>query len=287
MSAQISEYNAPATVEEAARLLAAGEVTLLGGGTDLMPQSRAGRVQLAPALLSLRRIGAMRGLVDEGEAVRIGAATTLAALAREPLAKTQLPLLLDAIDHFASAQIRNTATIGGNVCNASPAGDTIPPLIALGASVELAAYRDGALATRTVPLDAFFTGPGRTVRAADELVVAILVPKPPQGAFARFHKFGTRPALDISAISIAIAGVLRDGVVHDVRVAFGALGPTPLRGRATEAALEGQRLDEATIARAARAARDEVHPISDVRASQWYRAEMVENMTRRLLHDVR
>lgn len=281
-----SNYSAPETVEEAARLLAAGSVTLLAGGTDLMPQSRAGRVKIAPALLSVRRIGAMHGVSEANGGLRIGAATTLAALARDPLARAQLPLLLESIDHFASAQIRNTATVGGNICNASPAGDTIVPLLALGASVELAAYRAGALATRAVALEDFFTGPGRTVRAPDELLVAVSVPGPGPGAFGRFHKFGTRPALDISAISIAIAGTLREGIVRGVRVAFGAVGPTPLRGRATEAALEGRALDDATIDAAARAAREEVHPISDVRASQWYRAEMVENMTRRLLKDV-
>ncbi|MCL4744285.1 MAG: xanthine dehydrogenase family protein subunit M [Burkholderiaceae bacterium] len=287
MSAVTQRYDAPDTIEEAVRLMAGGTVSVLAGGTDLMPQSRAGRVTLAPTLLSLRRIAQMRGLSDEGDSLRIGATTTLAALARDPLAKTQLPLLVEAIDHFASAQIRNAATIGGNVCNASPAGDMIGPLLVLDASVELVAFRDGALVSRRVALEEFFTGPGRTVRAPDELLVAIHVPKPAPGAFARFHKFGVRPALDISAIAISIAGAIRDGVLHDVRVAFGALGPTPLRGRATEAALEGHALDEATIAKAARAAREEVHPISDVRASAWYRAEMVENMTRRLLQDVR
>ena len=103
---------------------------------------------------------------------------------------------------------------------------------------------------------------------------------------ARFYKFGTRPALDISAVSIGIGGVRRSGALVDVRVAFGAVAPTPMRAPRTEAALEGRLLDAATIAEAASVAQQEVHPISDVRASGWYRRELIHNLTMRVLHDV-
>jgi len=115
------------------------------------------------------------------------------------------------------------------------------------------------------------------------LLTGVRIPVPPDGHYARFFKFGTRPALDISAISIGIAGVRSGGALSNVRVAFGAVAPTAVRARQTEAALEGRRLDESTIARAAEAARDEVNPIDDVRASAWYRKELIHNMTRRML----
>jgi len=157
------------------------------------------------------------------------------------------------------------------------------PLLVLDAQVELASAGGAGVVRRSVPIADYFTGPGRTRRAANELLTGVRIPVPPDGHYARFFKFGTRPALDISAISIGIAGVRSGGAVSNVRVAFGAVAPTPVRARQTEAALEGRRLDEATIARAAEAARDEVNPIDDVRASAWYRKELIHNMTRRML----
>ncbi len=283
----LDNYVAPTSLEQAVeQLQELGEVTILAGGTDLMPQSHAGRVKFKRTLMNIRRIPELRGISLEDGAIRIGALTTISELMEHPLIRSRLPLLAEAGDHFASAQIRNAATVGGNICNASPAGDTLVPLMALGAQVELCSKPDDTLFCRSMPLPEFFVSPGRTRLAEAELLGAVRVPLPPEGFTARFHKFGTRPALDISAISIAIGGVLSNGVFSDVRVAFGAVAPTPLRGAATEQALEGRRLDEAAIAAAAQAAHDEVHPISDVRASAWYRKEMIRNMTKRILEDV-
>jgi CO/xanthine dehydrogenase FAD-binding subunit len=216
--------------------------------------------------------------------VRIGALARSPSLRDPPCASTSA--LADACDHFASDQLRNAATIGGNVCNASPAGDPLVPLLALDAEAELASKPDGRVETRRVPLADFFTGPGRTARAPNELLCAIRLPLPPPGFVGRFFKFGTRPALDISAISIAIGGVRSGRALTHVRVAYGAVAPVPLRARKTEAALEGAPLDAAAIDRIAATARDEVRPIDDVRASAWYRKELVFNMTRRILGDV-
>jgi CO/xanthine dehydrogenase FAD-binding subunit len=283
----LDNYVAPTSLEQAVvQLQELGEVTILAGGTDLMPQSHAGRVKFKRTLMNIRRIPELRGIVREGDAIRIGALTTITEMMEHPLVRSHLPLLAEAGDHFASAQIRNAGTVGGNICNASPAGDTLVPLMVLGAHVELASKPDDTLFRRSMPLPEFFVGPGRTRIAPAELLTAVRVPIPPQGFVARFHKFGTRPALDISAISIGIGGVLRDGVFSDVRVAFGAVAPTPVCGCATEEVLEGKKLDAATIAAAAKAAQDEVHPISDVRASAWYRKEMIRNMTMRILEDV-
>jgi CO/xanthine dehydrogenase FAD-binding subunit len=202
------------------------------------------------------------------------------------LVRGRLGILWQACDHFASDQIRNAATVGGNLCNASPAGDTLVPLLALNASVLLAAKPDGALQTRRVPLAEFLLGPGRTSRAPGELLVAAEVPLPPAGFAGAFYKHGTRPGLDIAAISIA-AGARRDGaVLRDVRIAFGAVAPTPIRAPRAEAALEGRRAEATVLEAAVHAALGEIHPISDVRASDWYRRELVGNILKRVLTHV-
>ncbi|WP_407277878.1 xanthine dehydrogenase family protein subunit M [Aromatoleum evansii] len=282
----IERYAAPQNLDEALGILQQGEVTILAGGTDLMPQTKAGRIAFKPTLMNIGRIAGLKGVTLDGEHLRIGALTTISELLRDPLIAQHAPVLAEACDHFASDQIRNAGTLGGNINNASPAGDTLVPLIVLDAEVELASKPNGSVATRRVPLAEFFTGPGRTKRAANELLTAVRIPLPKPGHVARFYKFGTRPALDISTISIGIAGIKRDGALTEARIAYGAVAATPVRGRSAEAAIEGRRLDDDTIETAANAARDEVSPIDDVRASAWYRKELIHNMTRRMLDHV-
>lgn len=282
----IEEYWAPASLATALDHLRGGDVTILAGGTDLMPQSHAGRVTFKRGLLNIQRVGEMHRIDRVEGGVRIGALCTISELMHDPLLREHYPILVDACDHFASDQLRNAATIGGNVCNASPAGDTLVPLLVHDAQAELASKPDGRVETRLVPLAEFFVGPGKTVRAPNELLCALRLPLPPSGFVARFFKFGTRPALDISAIAVGIGGV-RDGqTLSRARVAYGAVAPVPMRALRTEEALEGARLDDATIARIAAVARDEVRPIDDVRATAWYRRELVFNITKRMLDDV-
>jgi len=277
-------YLAPATLPEALQVLRdSADVTILAGGTDLMVQASIGRRRVGATLLNIRRVAGLGAIERDGDAIRIGALATITQIMSDPLVKAHLPVLVEACDHFASDQIRNAGTLGGNISNASPAGDTLVPLMVLDAEVELASAGDDGTVRRRVPIADYFTGPGRTRRAAGELLTGVRIPMPPAGHYARFFKFGTRPALDISAISIGLAGVRANGALANVRVAFGAVAPTPVRARRTEQALEGVRLDAATIAQAAVAARDEVTPIDDVRASAWYRKEMIHNMTRRML----
>jgi len=282
----IEQYKAPTSLEEAAGILRAGNVTVLAGGTDLMPQAQAGRMHLQPVLMNVRRVPELRGIAEQGGAVRIGALVTITELLESALVRERLGMLWQACDHFASDQIRNAATVGGNLCNASPAGDTLVPLLALNARVVLASKPNGTLQTRRVPLAEFLLGPGRTCRAPAELLAAVEVPLPPAGFAGEFYKHGTRPGLDIAAISIA-AGARRDGaVLRDVRIAFGAVAPTVIRAPRTEAALEGHPPDAATLEAAAQAALAEIHPISDLRASDWYRRELIHNMLKRVLAHV-
>lgn len=284
--AGIERYRAPTSLEEAAEILRAGNVTVLAGGTDVMPQTQAGRLQFQPVLMNIRRVPELQGVSQEHGVARIGALVTITELLESALVRERLGILWQACDHFASDQIRNVATVGGNLCNASPAGDTLVPLLALDARVVLAAKPNGALQTRRVPLAEFLLGPGRTCRGPAELLAAVEVPLPPAGFAGEFYKHGTRPGLDIAAISIA-AGARRDGaVLRDVRVAFGAVAPTVIRAPRTEAALEGRRPDAATLEAAVHAALEEIHPISDVRATDWYRRELIRNMLKRILTNV-
>ena len=283
---ELERYAVPQSLGEAAEILRAGNVTILAGGTDLMPQTRAGRLKFQPVMMNVRRVPELRGISQEGGVARIGALVTITELLESPLVRGPLNLLWQACDHFASDQIRNAATVGGNLCNASPAGDTLAPLLALDAQAVLAAKPDGTLTLRRVPLQQFFLAPGRTCRAPAEILAAVEVPLPPAGFTGEFYKHGTRPGLDIAAIAIA-AGARRDGgLLRDVRVAFGSVAPTPIRAPRTEAALEGRAPDEATLEAAAQTALAEIHPISDVRASDWYRRELVHNILKRVLTHV-
>ncbi len=233
--APAQDYLAPTQLIPALAALAApGGATVLAGGTDLMPQSHAGRVRHASTLLNIRRIEGLDQITVDGATLVIGALVTIARLRVDPLVLAHAPLLAETADHFASDQIRNMATIGGNLCNASPAGDMLIPLLALDAQVALASLAgDGSVATRWLDLDGFFTGPGRSQRAAHELLTTLRLPLASPAQVTRMHKSGVRPALDIATVAIALAAQ-RDaaGCLSQVRLALGAVGPTPLRARA-------------------------------------------------------
>jgi CO/xanthine dehydrogenase FAD-binding subunit len=190
-------YAAPASLSEAAELLRGGDVTLLAGGTDLMPQAKAGRLAFRPLLLSLRRIPELHGVARDGDALRIGALVTMTEMMESALVREHCPILVEAADHFASDQVRNAATIGGNVCNASPAGDTLVPLLALDAEVELVAKPNGSLAARRVPIGEFFTGPGKTVILPGEILTEILITPTGRNEGSAYAKIGRRAALSL------------------------------------------------------------------------------------------
>jgi len=283
---QESHYVAAKSLDEATEVLKRGAVTILAGGTDLMPQSKIGKLRFAPTLMNIRRVPELAGIAQEGENIRIGALATITDLHESPLVRERLPALWLSADKFASPQIRNAGTVGGNICNASPAGDTLVPLIAYGAKVELATKPNGRVERRLMPLADFLLGPGKTARKSEELVTAVLIEAPATSTIGLFEKFGTRQALDIATVSVGFVGRAKAGKVETVHLVFGAVAPTPMRGRAAEAVIRGKMLDDATIEAAADAAAAEVKPISDVRASAWYRREMIRNLTRSVLTDV-
>ena len=178
----VNNYAAPRSLDEAADILRAGNVTVLAGGTDVMPQMKAGRLTLQPTLMNIQRIPELRGITQADGVVRIGALTTITELLNSALVRERFNALWQACDHFASDQLRNVATLGGNICNASPAGDTLVPLLSLDAKIVLVSKPNGALATRSMPLADFFVAPGRTKREVNELVTAVEFPLPPQAS---------------------------------------------------------------------------------------------------------
>jgi CO/xanthine dehydrogenase FAD-binding subunit len=284
--AAIEQYLAPRTLAEAAEALRHGAALVFAGGTDVMPQVRSGKLRWQSSLVNINGVAELRGMREQGALLRIGALTSITTLLGSELVRERLGPLWQACNAFASDQIRNAATLGGNLCNASPAGDSLVPLLALDAQVVLVSKPAGELVQRSLPLDGFFTGPGRTQRTPRELLAWVEVPLPPAGFRGEFLKFGARPALDISTISLAVGALTSGGRWQHVRIAIGAVAPTPIRARLAEAALEGQPVGAAAIDAALQAASADIHPISDVRASEWYRRELVHNLLRRVLNRV-
>jgi carbon-monoxide dehydrogenase medium subunit len=187
---------------------------------------------------------------------------------------------------MASTQIRNLATIGGNLCNGAPSADLAPPLIALSGSAVVV----GPDGERQVPLDEFFLGPGQTALEPGDLLVAVTIPPPQPGSGAVYLKHSPRRAMDIAVVGVAVAMTksqlpASSFQCEDVRIVLGAVAPTPLRARRAEEVLRDQQITEERIEKAALAAADEAQPIDDVRGSAWYRRRMVEVLTRRgLMH---
>jgi len=283
---EIQHYLAPDHLDEALKAMADGDVTVLCGGTDLALQTESGLRKYANTLINIRRIDGLSEIDEEDGKIRIGALTTVTDIKENQVINELAPVLVAAADQFASDQIRNAASLGGNICNASPAGDMIIPLLVLDAVVELACWQDGGVQTRLVALNEFFTAPGKTVKRDHELLTAIIFDKPAADFVARFRKSGPRPALEISMVSVGIGGNLENGVFHNVRVALGAVAPTPLRARHVEAALEGKSLDAENIKAAVASAGEDATPIDDVRGSAWYRDHLVRVFIEEVLNDV-
>lgn len=283
---EIENYLAPHRLDEALMAMSGGDATVLCGGTDLALQTETGLRQYAGTLINIRRIDGLAEIAASDGKIRIGALTTVTDVQEDQMINELAPVLVEAADQFASDQIRNAASLGGNICNASPAGDMIIPLLVLDAAVELASWQDGDVHTRLVSLNEFFTAPGKSVMQDNELLTAIVFDKSAANFVARFRKSGPRPALEIATVSVAIGGNLDNGLFNNVRVALGSVAPTPLRARNVEATLEGKPLDDNNIKTAAAGAAEDATPIDDVRGSAWYRDHLVRVFIEEVLNDI-
>lgn len=289
MRAHLADFDVacPATLDEALTFLAAGAtrpggVTPLAGATDVYVPFAAGFV--APTtFMSLHAVAEFRAPARwEGGAYVMGPLTTYTDCRRDPRVARELPLLVAAARELGALQIQNRGTWAGNVANASPAADGVPVLLAYDATLELTSVRG----RRTVALAEYFTGYKTSVRAADELITAIIVPVPRAASGAPplrhfFRKVGTRRLQAISKV-VAAGLIERDaaGVVKRARLALGSVAPTTVRARAVEAAITGRVLDVAAAEAAAAAVAKDIAPIDDVRSTRAYRARIAAGLAR-------
>lgn len=278
-------YRRPATIEEIVQVDELSGATLLAGGTDLFPRWTRELLPRPDAVVDLKAIEELRGIKPAGDEVSIGACTLMSELESDPVIRAAAAILAEAAGRIACPQIRNRATIGGNLCNASPAADTAVPLLVLDATLDLLANGTGAPSARQVPISDFFRGPGVTVLRPGEILTHVRFKPIPAGWFAAWDKFGTRPSMEIAVASVGTVLALEHEKVTHVRVAYGSVAPVPMRGSKAEESLIGRRLTDEVIEAACAAAREEVAPISDVRASEAYRREMVGVMLERMLRD--
>ena len=263
------DYHKPQTLEEAFDLIDRNPgARLIAGGTDLMVRINKGE-QRPAALISLRSIPGLSG-VQVGEVTRIGAMTTIADLIADPRLRRDFPVLVRAAGLLGGPQIRNIATIGGNLCNCSPCADMAGPLLVHEARVRLQSPR-GA---REVPIAEFFQGPGQTCSSSDEILTHVLLPSPSKTARAVFFKKG-RVRMDLAIASIT-ALIEPDGRhCRRARLAAGSVAPVPLRLVKAEELIEGALVTDEVLAETGRQARREISPISDVRASEDFRRRIV------------
>lgn len=276
----IPDYLAPTTLSRALQLKKqrGADARIVAGGTDLILKMRD-KVFSPTMLIDLRRIS-LDSISLTNDVMRLGAYVTQSQLLASADILKMYPALCAACREFAGPPIRNRGTLGGNIVNASPGADLLPPLLAYDASVVLASSGT----ERELPLTEFFTGPGQTIMAPEEILTEIRMPVMPSRTASAFIKLGQRRSMAIALVSVAARLTLDEkGVVSVARIVLGAVAPTPIRAHAAETVLTGGRLSDEMIAQAAHEAQDAAKPISDVRAHEPYRKDMTEVLVRRAL----
>ena len=288
------DYLQAESAAQASRLLAEhnGEARALMGGTDLLVRMR-NRFVRPKILLDLKHLPGMRDIVyDEQAGLAVGAAATMNEVGCHLDVLAHYPLLAEAANSVASYQLRNRATLGGNLCNGSPAADTAPAALLL--EGRLAIYgpdpsaSSGQCGEREVPATEFFLGPGQTAMQAGELLTAVRFPRLPDGAVAKYLKLGRSKAGDLSIVGVAVLGFPDDTAPsgYRFRIGLASVAPVPLRAVEAEALLVQKPPGEDAFCQAAEKAMEAASPIGDVRASAQYRQAMVRNLTLRGLRDV-
>ena len=274
------DYFKPRSLEEALRLKeTTPDAWFIAGGTDLLVKIKDNEIQTS-ALISLRSIQELSS-AEVNKVARIGALTTINDLIKNPALCENFLLLVDAAKQLGSVQIRNTATIGGNLCNCSPAADTALPLLVLDAKVRLQSIQD----SREMRLSEFFMGPGESCLSSDEIMTDILLEPFPPSAKAAFLKIG-RVKMDLAIASVALLLEMEGERCRKVRIAAGSVAPVPLRLSKVEELLEGEPVSKELVTEAQKMASEVVAPITDIRASEEYRRHIVGVLVRRALENV-
>jgi carbon-monoxide dehydrogenase medium subunit len=275
------DYLKPKTINEALALLSEhkGKAKLIAGGTDLVPKLKRREIESPEYLIDLKNIPDLDYIEYDWESgLKIGPLTTIHSLEASPVVKEKFSVLFDAVQSMASVQVRNKGTLAGNICNAVPSADTAPALLTLEAKLKLA----GPKSERTVNIEEFFTGPSETVLNG-EILREIHIPSLPSNGRGKYLKLTPRSSMDLAIVGVAAVIIVDCGVCNDIRIALGAVAPTPMRARVAEGILRGQKLTRELIDEAAKHASRECRPINDHRASAEYRCEMVRVLTKRAI----
>ena len=276
-------YEAPTSLDQAIGLLAAAgdDGRMLAGGTDLIIQMRAG-VQEPGQVIDAKKIPELQTLsYDAQSGLRLGAALACCEIIDNPTVRQHYPGLVEAAGLIGSDQILARASVGGNVCNGSPAADTTPALIALGATCHIA----GPNGTREVAVEDVVTAPGQTALAADELLVEFRIPAPPAKAADCYQRFIPRNEMDIAVVGVGSCVALDGDTCSAARIGLGAVAARPLLAKEAGAVLVGKPLDDAAIDAAAKLAQAAASPISDMRGTAEFRTHLVGVLTRRTLEE--
>ncbi len=273
------DYFEPKSVGETLSLLDkyGDEARIIAGGTDIMVDLKY--KEDPGCLVNIKRIPSLGYISENGSGLRVGPLTTIREIETSRLVRERFPVLWEASHQFASLQIRNTATIGGNICRASPSGETLAPLLVLEALAKIA-FSDGE---QTIPIEALFLGPGKTRLSSKGLLREIEIPYLPAGSKGVYLKQAVRGAMDIAMVGVAVLVVpdSTGSTIEEARIGLGAVAPTPIRAKKTETMLRGKALNAALVQEAGKMAASESSPISDQRSSAEYRGWIVEALTRR------
>jgi xanthine dehydrogenase small subunit len=275
----MTEAHSPRSLSDAYAILAErGSIKIIAGGTDLMVLMNAHLLD-AGEFLDIWRVDELRGIEDEGDALRIGALTTYTQLIKSELIQRHIPALVEASRTIGAVQIQNRGTLGGNIVNASPAGDSFPVLAAYDAEVEVGSARG----TRRVAFNQFYTGYRRTVLEPDELVLAVHIPKLKEGERDFFWKVGTRRAQAISKTVMAVKAQTAGIRIESISIGVGSVAPTVIRVPQTERLLCGAEITPELIDRARRTIGEEIAPITDLRSTEYYRRTVTGNVLAKFL----
>lgn len=272
------EYVEPQTIDEALQYLSDHQegVKIIAGGTDLLVQMKTGKVSPS-CLLNLSKISALRYLIEQN-GLRMGSLTTFRDLQMSPSIPKRYTALFEAAKAVSTVQIQTMGTLGGNLCNGSPASDSAPPLLVFQGRVKLL----GPLEERILSLEEFFVGPGKTALKGGEILTEIELEEVKEGTGSAFKKLG-RVSADLSKVSMAVAIVRKDNFCNECRIALGAVAPVPMRARKSEEILTGKKFERSLIERASLQVSQEISPIDDIRSTAWYRREVVKTMARETL----
>ncbi len=277
------DYIRPVNMDNAVEALKKNDdAYLLAGGTDLLIGMKNNTVQ-PKCLIDLKSIPDIDS-IEYQNGFKLGPLTTIRDIEVSRLIRKKIPALSQAAGTLGSIQIRNRATIGGNLCHASPAADMATILLAMDCQVKIASYKS----EKTIGLDQFYTGPNRTVIGRGEMLSEIIIPKDMERFKGVYLKYGPRKAMDIGIVNIALLldADYERGLCNRIMIALGAVAPTPIRAKGAEALLNGNRLKAGSIGKVAQVAADEARPISDFRASAGYRRDLVRSLVTKGINQI-